>query len=184
MGQITLPILITGTLCVLAVGVGIGPRLLAGRAVPPPRTPLGDILPSVSLPRLEGSTENLRRAIGVNSAIIFVVGPDDCASCSDLPLEFRIIHSEFPQLAIVVIGSGGSADGFRKYFSQAHVNGTVFIDSQRQLLHRLGVQTEPLTLLTDTTGRILFADARSTSQAAQYPAATLLHTLGPILVRR
>jgi hypothetical protein len=136
------------------------------------------------LPQLQGAPGDLRRAIGVKPAIIFVVGPDDCASCSDLSLEFRIIHSEFPQLAIIVVGSGGSVEDFRNYFGQARVEGTVFIDSNRQLLHGLGVLTEPLTLLTDTTGRILFTDSRSTSQAAQFPAAALLHALTPILSHR
>src|SRR3984893_13566582 len=55
------------------------------------RFPLGDSLPNVALEHVDGTPVSLRDHIGRRPALIYIFGVAECASCSNLPLEFQIV---------------------------------------------------------------------------------------------
>jgi hypothetical protein len=113
--------------------------------------------------------------------MIFVTSIEECASCSNLPLEIRILRAQMPQLQTLVIGSGSSPDAFRPYLHQMGVDTAALIDEPRALLTALGVTAGTLVLVTDSDGRVLFVDSRRPPERAQYPIGRLLHGLSGVL---
>lgn len=148
-----------------------------------PTSVLGRPIPEVHLTTLDGQSVSLRDKLNGRAALIIVMGPRDCTSCANLPLELRIVRSKFPHLGTVVVGSGDAVDAFRVYFGASHLEGYGLIDKERALLRSLELEREPITMLVDTSGRILFIDARSPSEASHYPIGRLLLELISTLIR-
>jgi peroxiredoxin len=146
-------------------------------------TPLGNQLPAVVLAKPDGSPISLMSFLRKRPALIYIFGMAECASCSNLPLEFRIVHREAPDLVTLLVGSGASIDSFKPRLKSMGLSDEALIDEKRQLLDGLGVSREPLVVLVDTTGRILFVDSRSASRAAQYPVGHILRDLRGIVAQ-
>lgn len=146
--------------------------------------PLADTMPWLDLVTIDGARVNLHDRIRGRPTAVYVVNTEECASCSNLPLEGRIIGKEFPQLQTIVIGSGSSPDAFARYFSQMGLRSSSLVDPGRALIHALGFAAEPLALLIDSSGRIVLVDSRATSKAAQYPLGRVLRDLGYTLARK
>jgi hypothetical protein len=142
---------------------------------------LGSQLPAVTLQSVDGSAVPLagRLSHGVN--LVIVLGTKDCFSCSSYQLELRILKSKLPGVSPILIGSGADDQLFKDYFRQDHLESVGLIDRGRVFLTALRVGHEPLVLLADSTGRILFVDNRSSSAAAQFPLGRLLPLLGGAL---
>lgn len=151
-----------------------------GTAAGSPRAshhPLGDRLPAVPLRGVDGTSTTLQDRLGHRPAVLYVFSAAQCAGCSNLALEFRILREAFPNVQPLVIGSGSDVETFRPYFEQMGVPDAALVDESRALLRGLDVTREPVVLLTDSTGRILLVDPRSASQAAQYPMGRILADL-------
>ena len=56
------------------------------------------------------------------------------------------------------------------------------IDSSRAVVKGLGLEHEPVVLLVDTQGRIVYADTRRAAVFARFPVSRVLSALGPALV--
>lgn len=163
--------------------------LAAGRATrdsTPHRRPnvLGTLIPNVDVRTVNGSPTRLRDLLAGRPALIYISTPAECASCSNLPLEFQIVRRDTPTIQPILVGSGSSAAEFTPILKRMGIGAAAVIDQRRELLHALGVDSEPLVLLTDSVGRIVFVDWRSTSQAAQYPMGTILHDLSGIVTKK
>jgi hypothetical protein len=152
--------------------------------VPYVRNPLGEPLPDVAVQRASGGELRLRDRIGRRPALIYVFSATQCAGCSNLGLEFRILKGAYPDLQPVLVGSGAPREAFLDAFKAMEISDPV-VDESRALLHGLSLTREPVVLLTDSTGRIVFVDQRSASQAAQYPMGRVLTDLqGALRARR
>jgi peroxiredoxin len=143
----------------------------------PHRYPLGERLPAVRLKTADGRTVTLQERLGHRAAVIYVFSAAQCAGCSNLSLEFRILREAFPNMEPLLIGSGSSPEEFRPYFDQMGVPGAALVDEPRALLRGLGLTQEPVVLVADSTGRVVLVDPRSASQAAQYPMGRILSDL-------
>jgi peroxiredoxin len=156
------------------------------RPAAPERRPnvLGAQLPNVDVQTTSGTHVKLRDRVGGQPTLLFVTNAAQCASCSNLPLEFEVVRRELPAVRPLLVASGSSIDAFRPLLDRMHLSSDAVVDDHRSLLAALRVTTEPLTLLTDSSGRIVFVDWRSTSEAAQYPIGTVLHDLSGILRAR
>lgn len=119
--------------------------------------------------------------LGARPAVIYVFGLAECASCSNLPLEFKIVHKEAPQLVTLLVASGASTDAFRERLHSMGLEKEALVDEDRRLLKGLRFTHEPIVMLVDSTGRILFADTRGASRAAQYPVGHILRDLRGII---
>jgi peroxiredoxin len=138
---------------------------------------IGRVLPSLTLQSIEGDPIDLRERVGKRPSVLYVFGANECAGCSNLGLEFQILRGLIPSVQPLLIGSGAKPEVFRPFVQPLGVGSSVFIDQKRQLLHALGAPKEPVVALIDSTGRILYIDTRSASQAAQYPMGRLLHAI-------
>jgi peroxiredoxin len=145
----------------------------------PVHSPLGDRLPAVRVQTPDGASIGLRERIGRRPALIYVFSAGQCAGCSNLALEFKILKDAFPHIQPLLVGSGSSTATFAPYFDQmgGDVPASAVVDEPQALLHALGVAQAPVVLLTDSTGRIVVLDPRSVSQAAQYPMGRILADL-------
>lgn len=172
---------VSGILGIAAIAVIVSAHT---RHEPPHRLlePLGERPGSLMLVDLNGHPTDFRAQVGSRPAIVFVIGVADCASCASLPLEVRIAEKQMPGLTRIVVASGASIQVFRPYLTeQGRLDATVLVDEHRQFLHSLHLMMEPAVVVMDSTGRALFVDRRSTSQAAQYPVGRVLHDLVSIL---
>lgn len=176
---------------VVIIGIGICLVFAAGTAAarrsdaasgPRIGFPLGDSLPDVTLTGLDGRAVNLRRRLGGHPALIYIFGPSECASCSNLALEFKVAQNEVSGLRTLLIGSGARPGVFAPLIRDIGLTDVALVDSARTLLAALRVQREPLVLLADSTGRILLADTRGASRAAQFPMGHVLRGLKALLV--
>lgn len=154
---------------------------IKGRAAD--RFPLGDTLPVVELRKPDGTPVMLRTHIGTRPALLYIFGVDECASCSNLPLEFQIVHRQAPLLTTLLIASGASLETFRPRLQQMglHEN-EALIDERSALLHGLGIAHEPLVILVDSAGRVIFVDVRKASRAAQYPVGHILRDIAAMTI--
>jgi hypothetical protein len=139
--------------------------------------PLGDTLQWLELETVDSAPINLHARIAHRPALIYIVNEAECASCSNLPLESRIVQSQWPNVQTVLVGSGSAPSTFARFLTESHAEKIALIDEKRTLLHSLGFDAEPLAVLVDSTGRILYMDLRSTSKAAQYPLGRILFGL-------
>lgn len=144
------------------------------------QSPLGDTLPWLAMKTPAGEPVNLHDRLRGHAALIYVVNEAECASCSNLPLEFRIIKKETPGVEPMIVGSGGPPKAFVPYLERMNLASAAMIDEPRSLLHALGLSAEPVAILVDSTGRMLFVDLRSNSKAAQFPMGRVLHDLAAI----
>lgn len=147
------------------------------KRTPREETPLGEQLPAVQLSRLSGEPVFLSDVLKRRAAVVYVFGLAECASCSNLPLEFQILRREAPGVATLLVASGASVDSFRPRILSMGLADNAVVDEKRKLLGSLGIGREPLVLVVDSTGRILLVDTRSASRAAQYPMGHLLRDL-------
>jgi peroxiredoxin len=149
----------------------------------PSRMPalLGALLPQVELKSPAGASIDLRGQTKGRPTLIFVTTTAQCASCSNLPLEFEIVKRELPTIEPLLVVSGSVASDVRPLLERLRLGPDVLIDERRTLIAALHVTSEPLTVLVDSAGRIVFVDWRSIAQAAQYPIGTVLHDLSGIL---
>src|SRR4051794_33684432 len=170
--------------------IALGSVLAAGGATvvramrPAPmlsRSPLGDTLPALTLTSPDGRPVSLRERIGHHAALIYVFTSAECTGCTDLPLEFRVVRRELPGVEPLLIGSGGPPSAFAGSLHDWHLESSALIDTDRSLLAALRVSAEPLVILTDSTGRILLVDTRSTSRAAHFPMGEILHGLRTVM---
>lgn len=148
------------------------------------RQPLGELLPNVLVDPATGGRIYLRDLIGRHPALVYVFSAAQCAGCSNLALEFDIVRRAHPGLRTVLIGSGAPAAEFREAFATMGVTGSAVVDESRALLRALSIRQEPIVLLTDSTGRIVFVDPRTPSQAAQYPMGRVLTDIQGVLGTR
>src|SRR5262249_32116127 len=97
---------------------------------PAPRVhyPLADTLPWLTLETPDGRSAGLHERLGGKPALIYIVNVAECASCSNLEEEFRILNREFPRIRPLVVGSGSKSDVFRPYLQQMHVLESALID--------------------------------------------------------
>ncbi len=144
---------------------------------------LGARLPALTLRAADGTAVSLadRLSRSHGPSLIIVLGVGDCLGCSSYELELQILRSTFPGISPILIGSGADEKLFGDYFRRAHLEPVALLDRDRVLLDSLRVNREPLVLLVDSTGRILFVDARSSSAATQFPFGRLLPLLGGAL---
>ncbi len=142
---------------------------------------LGSQLPAVSLKSVDGRAVTLADRLSHGPSLIIVLGMKDCFSCNSYRLELDILKSKLPGITPILIGSGSDERMFQDYFRRDHLQAAALLDTDRRLVKALGVNAEPLVLLVDATGRILFADNRSSSAAAQFPFGKLFPLLGAIL---
>ena len=150
-------------------------------AEPHATSAIGQLVPAVTLTSASGQRTALRDRLGERPALVFVVTPAVCASCENLPLELRVIHNAMPKLPLLVIGSGADASTFDPYFRGMGVESTALVDSGATLLRALGLSAEILTMVVDSSGRVVFADPRGASEASQYPVGRVLRGLGAVL---
>jgi hypothetical protein len=141
---------------------------------------LGSQLPAVTLQSLDGGSVALTDRLVPGPTMIIVLGPKDCFSCESYRLELNILKSKLPGISPVLIGSGAE-NLFKDYFRRDHLQSVGLLDPDHRLLTALRIQSAPLVLLVDSTGRILFVDNRSSSAAAQFPFGRLLPLLGGVL---
>lgn len=184
-----------GTLNIRTVGsVGLGGLLLATlatayaradswgrREATNPTALLGSALPAVSLRSVDGQVVPLAGRVSRGFSLIILLGAKDCFSCSSYALELKILKSKLPGITPILIGSGGDEALFRDYFRREHLESVALLDPDRALLTALHLESEPLVLLVDPEGRLLFVDTRSSSAAAQFPFGRLLPLLGGAL---
>lgn len=166
------------------VAMSSGGWVLYRRATAPApyaRHPLGEPLPDVPVITPDGKSMRLRERLGAGPSLVYVFNAAQCASCSNLALEFRIIRDAYPTVTPLLVGSGASASEFARAFATMGVADAAVVDEDRALLRALSFEKEPLVLLVDASGRILFVDQRSASQAAQYPMGHVLHDLQSLL---
>lgn len=176
---------VVGALFAIAALVVAASAHIRGHPAHDTLEPLGLRLPSLSLTDLDGQQVELRQYIGARPAILFIVGVADCASCANVPFELVIAKKQTPALKRVVVASGASAERFRPYIEKmGNLEAPVLVDEHHLLLDSLRLTSEPVTLVADSTGRVLFVDKRSTSQAAQLPVGRVLHELVGILTAR
>lgn len=164
-----------------------GGWVLYGRSLAPApytRNPLGEPVPDVAVEAPNGTPLRLKARLGGRPALIYVFSAAQCFSCSNLSLEFRILHSAYPGLQTLLVGSGASRETFRDAFRTMELTDAAVVDEPRALLHALSLTREPVVLLADSTGRIVFVDQRSPSQAAQYPMGRVLADLDGALGTR
>lgn len=180
---------IRNTLMVGLAGLSAGIMLTAfvraeARNTPEAWSPadlLGSQLPAVTLQSLDGGSVALADRLVPGPTMIIVLGPKDCFSCESYRLELNILKSKLPGISPVLIGSGAEQDLFKDYFRRDHLQSVGLLDKDHRLLSALRIQSAPLVLLVDSTGRILFVDSRSSSAAAQFPFGRLLPLLGGAL---
>ena len=122
---------------------------------------LGRVLPDLSLRTVTGASIGLHDRLAQQAALLFVVSRAQCTSCSNLPLEFAILRREFPAVQAIVVASGASPEVFRSALDSMSLGENAIVDEHRLLLRAIGWRSEPLTLLVDTGGRILFVDSRT-----------------------
>ena len=96
-------------------------------------------------------------------------------------LEMRIINNEVPRLRPILIASGAGREDLLPYLRQMGVDSVALVDEHRELLHGIGLTSEPAVLVTDSLGRILLLDTRSPSEASHFPIGTVLHSLAELL---
>ena len=142
---------------------------------------LGTTLPPVTLQSLDGGTVALATRLAAGPTLLIVLGPKDCFSCSSYRLELAILKTKLPGVTPLLIGSGSDQAPFREYFRLDRLESIALLDHDRSLVKSLGARSEPLVLLLDTAGRILWVDGRSTSAASQFPLGRLLPLLGDAL---
>jgi hypothetical protein len=145
---------------------------------------LGGVLPPLEMETLGSTRASLQSRLGQNGTLILVVGTRDCVSCSNLGVELSSVHHDIPTLRTLVIGSGDGAAGFRGYFDRLGIDSIAVIDSGRVLLHALHLANEPVTILVDSSMRVLMIDSRGTSEAAQFPIGMILTRLRHALMAR
>lgn len=141
---------------------------------------LGQPLPRVALLGLSGQWESLEARLAGAPGFIVIAGMRDCWACSDYPRQLRVLR-ERSGLRTLLVGSGADTAGFREYFRLHRLNEIGLLDPAGDLVRRLGIGSEPWALLVDGSGRVLFADGRNASSAAQMPVATLLAEAADIL---
>lgn len=173
-------ILAVAALGILALGM-VALKRLPARPRLRPHSALADTLPWISLETPDGKAINLHNRLAGHPAIIYVVNEAECASCSNLPLEFRVIRQDEPGITPILIASGSSIKTFSPLISQMGLTASALVDEHRELLHALSIESEPVALVVDSTGRIIYMDLRNTSQAAQYPLPRILHDLNGML---
>lgn len=174
------------TALAIALALGTGAWALKQRDAGATRfvhSPLGDRLPAVSVQTPSGAVVALRDRIGNKPALIYVFSAAQCAGCSNLALEFRILREAFPNIQPLLVGSGSSRAEFASYFDAmgAEVKAAAVVDESQALLHAFGLERAPVVVLTDSTGRVVLLDPRSVSQAAQYPMGHILADLRGVL---
>jgi hypothetical protein len=125
------------------------------------RIPLGDTLPWLVLRTAEDSAVNLHDRLHGRPAIIYIANQAECTSCSNLPLEFAIIRKEWPGIQPLLIATGASAAEFDPYLRQLRMQSDALIDEHSSLLKKLDIESEPVSVLVDSTGRILILDLRA-----------------------
>jgi peroxiredoxin len=142
---------------------------------------LGDTLPDVAIKRVDGSSVSLHAYVGARPALIYIFGVAECASCSNLPLEFQIVHRQAPGVVPLLIASGAPMDTLLPRVRAVGLETSTLIDERSSLLHALGVAREPLVIMSDSTGRIIFVDTRNAARAAQYPVGHILRDIGALV---
>lgn len=153
-------------------------RPAAPNASQPVNNPLGDVLPAVQLKHADGTPVSLADRLRGRPALLFVSNLAECRSCSNLPIELRVLRREAPQLETVLIGSGASAEEFRVQFEKMGVaQSEPLVDEHDVLLTRLGLGKTTLVLLADSAGRILFVDSRTAPDRAAFPIGRVIHDL-------
>ena len=169
---------------VAAMALAVSVSVIAARRSPPPppfQTPLGNTLPDVDVQTPDGHTVKLLQSLHGKPALLYVFSAEECASCSNLPLEFTIVHNEAPNLQTILIGSGSPREAFQPLIQSMHLEQSALIDEHREILRAFDVTREPMVLLVDSSGAILLADTRNASRAAQYPMGRILRGIGSIL---
>src|SRR5258705_9756087 len=78
-----------------AVGIAVSGAIVAAMRARPTsgtvtvRTPLGDTLPDVSLFDIDGKPVRLKERLRGRGGVVYVFGPQHCAGCANLGMEFR-----------------------------------------------------------------------------------------------
>lgn len=142
---------------------------------------LGTKLPALTLRSVAGSAVSLGDRLSRGPSLVIVLGVEDCLSCASYELELTILRSKLPGLTPILIGSGGDEQLFRDYFRRGRLESVALLDPDRALLTSLRAESEPLVLLVDSEGRILFVDNRPSSAASHFPFGRLLPLLGGAL---
>ncbi|MGH7619774.1 MAG: TlpA family protein disulfide reductase [Gemmatimonadaceae bacterium] len=176
-----------GTLVVASAVAAAGTaavRASAPRSVQRAPSAVGDTLPWLTMRTPAGNAVSLHDRIHGHPVLIYVVNEAECASCSNLPLEFRILRREAPGVEALLVGSGSSPTSFTPLLERMDLASSALIDESQGLLRALRLSAEPVTVLIDSSGRVLFEDLRSTSKAAQFPMGRVLHDLTAVLARR
>jgi peroxiredoxin len=147
------------------------------------RSLVGDTLPTIELQTPTGERTTLRDYIGQSAALVYVFNAAECASCSNLPLEFRLMRDKMPHIKPVLIGSGSDVATFKPLFDKMGVASAALVDEAQRVIGAFHFTSEPLVFLADSAGRVLYVDTRSAPQAAQYPMGRLLTELRVLLTR-
>src|SRR5205085_3760469 len=107
----------------------------------------------------------------------------ECMSCSNLPLEFRLMQEKLPHVKTLLIGSGANVATFRPIFEKLRIQASALVDEQRSVIGAFHMTAEPVVFLMDASGHVLYIDTRSAPQAATYPMGRLLTELRATLSR-
>jgi hypothetical protein len=142
---------------------------------------LGDSVENVPLLDPSGRATDLYQRLGHGPAVIYVYGVAECASCSNLRLEFDIIRHEAPGVRPLLVGVGASTSQFAPYFDQVGVKESAVVDQAGALLKSMRVKTIPFAILIDSTRRIVLLDRRSTARASRFPMGRVLKALAQTL---
>lgn len=132
-------------------------------------TLVGRQLPEVKLRALDGSEVSLVDRTRGHPSLVLVVSSADCLSCANYPLEVRVLRHSMPNLQAVLVGSDPDTVFLKEYFHREQIEREALLDHEGEALKALGRQNTPLILLLDTAGRIIFVDARASSQSSVLP---------------
>jgi len=172
---------------IAALAVGVVLAQLVSRDDPPPvrvfdaTLLIGTQVPNVRLRTLSGDRVSLESVRAGRPTLLIVTKASDGASCSQFAFEARLLQRKFPEMAILLVGSGPGAAEFREYFAEERVQQFAFLDPERELATALELRSEPTVLLLDRDGSVLLVDSRSPGRSAQFPIGRVLPGLSESL---
>lgn len=163
---------------IVSVSLGVGAMLPRGSVPVMSRDPLGERLDTTArLVTMEGKYVSVRRTFADSATIVYLFGPEHCAGCANLPLEFRILREQFPGLRPLLVGTGAPRSRFAPSIQAMQLSRQALVDENGDILRTLGVSQPPLVMIVDTSLRIILVDRRSVPAAARYPMGRVLHDL-------
>lgn len=173
-------------LLVLVLAGTLTRRAQAGSTAPGRKTVpswlAGGVLPDVPLTDLRRRPVGLRQALGGQPAILYLVGRETCLDCTQLPLEMRIVRREHPGLRQWFIAVGSDTAFFARYARTQRIAPQTLLDPGQAIPRALGTPSpDPLILIVDGTGRILYVDARGGAAFSRFPISSVLRAMSAAL---